>query len=382
MRIGIIGAGIGGLVAAAGLQADGHDVVVFERSGTPGAVGAGLTLFANAFAALDAIGLGDTVRAVSGDALGRMRSGQRRPSGRWLVSVSPGSGPAVRSLHRAELHSALLAPLAEGTVRAGRTARAAPGGAPVVTVDGSEESFDLVIAADGVRSTARTAWGLDCGVRYAGYTAWRGVTASRGHLADEAGETWGAGARFGIVPLPDDRVYWFAVLTAEEGTDFGDEPALLRARFGGWHAPIPALLDATPRSALLRHDIHDLAALPPRFVAGRGVLLGDAAHAMTPDLGQGAGQAIEDAVTLVLLLRSAGALDAALDEYDRLRRRRARALWRGSRLAGSVTQASHPAVVAARDVLMRAMPAGVAVRASARVARWQEPQRVSPGESR
>ncbi|WP_158726488.1 FAD-dependent monooxygenase [Tomitella fengzijianii] len=382
MRIGIIGAGIGGLVAAAGLQADGHDVTVYERRDAPAAVGAGLTLFVNAFAALDAIGLGDTVRAVSADALGRMRSGQRRPSGRWLVSVPPGSGPAVRSLHRAELHSALLARLPAGMVRAGSTAQADPGGAPVVTVDGALERFDLVVAADGIRSGARRTWGLDRGVRYAGYTAWRGVTASRGHLADEAGEAWGAGARFGIVPLPDDRVYWFAVLTAAEGADFGDEPAMLRERFGGWHAPIPALLDATPTSALLRHDIHDLAALPPRCVAGRGVLLGDAAHAMTPDLGQGAGQAIEDAATLVLLLRHAGAPDAALREYDRLRRRRARTLWHGSRLAGRVAQASSPAAVATRDVLMRAMPAGAAVRAAARVARWQEPQGVSPGESR
>ncbi|GAA4814736.1 FAD-dependent monooxygenase [Tomitella cavernea] len=382
MRIGIIGAGIGGLVAAAGLQADGHDVTVFERRDAPGAIGAGLTLFANAFAALDAIGLGDTVRAVGADPLGRMRSGQRRPSGRWLVSVPPGSGPAVRSLHRAELHSALLGHLAEGTVRAGCTARAHPGGEPVVTVDGTSARFDLVVAADGVRSAARGAWGLDRGVRYAGYTAWRGVTTSRRHFAVEAGETWGAGARFGIVPLPDDRFYWFAVLTATEGTDFGDEPAVLRQRFGGWHAPIPALLDATPASGLLRHDIYDLAALPPSCVAGRGVLLGDAAHAMTPDLGQGAGQAIEDAATLALLLRGAGPLDAALNEYDRLRRRRARKLWRGSRLAGRLAQASSPVAVAARDVLMRAMPPGAAVRASARVARWQEPQQVFPGESR
>src|SRR5699024_3338031 len=183
----------------------------------------------------------------------------------------------------------------------------------------------------------------------AGYTAGRGVAALRGPLPDEAGETGGAGARFGTAPLPDDRVYWFAVLTAAEGTDFGDEPAVLRERFGGWHPPIAELLGATPASALLRHDIYDLAALPPTFVAGRGVLLGDAAHAMTPDLGQGAGQAIEDAATLVLVLRGGGSLDAALNGYERLRRRRVRPLWRGSRLAGRVAQASNPAAVGARD---------------------------------
>lgn len=371
MRIGIIGAGIGGLVAAAGLQADGHEVTVFERRDEPGAIGAGLTLFGNAFSALDAIGLGGPVRAVSADALGRLRSGQRRPSGRWLVAVPPGAGPAVRSMHRADLHRALLDRLRAGTVRTGAAAHVDPHGAPVVAAGGAAERFDLVVAADGVRSEARQAWGLDRGLRYAGYTAWRGVTDSRGHLADEAGETWGAGARFGIVPLPDARVYWFAVLGAPEGTDFGDERAALRRTFGRWHAPIPALLDATPD--LLRHDIHDLAALPASFVSGRGLLLGDAAHAMTPDLGQGAGQAIEDAATVVLLLRRGGGLDDVLRRYDGVRRRRAKQLWRGSRLAGRVAQASAPAAVTVRDGLMRAVPAWAAVRASAAIERWPRP---------
>ncbi|GAA4512659.1 flavin-dependent monooxygenase [Brevibacterium yomogidense] len=132
-------------------------------------------------------------------------------------------------------------------------------GAPIVSVDGGKETFDLVIAADGLRSDARSRWGLDRDVRYAGYTAWRGVTASRGHLANEAGETWGRGARFGIVPLPDDRVYWFATLSTPPGTQFDDDHETLRGRFGSWHRPISDLIEATPEGAVLRHDIYDLA---------------------------------------------------------------------------------------------------------------------------
>ncbi len=388
MRIAVIGAGIGGLVAAAGLQRQGHEVHVFERRAEPGAVGAGITLGGNAFAALDDIGLGDVVRGVSGSALGSMRSGQRQPSGRWLVSLPPSETSPMRSMHRVELHHALLAELAAGSVHADSRAQVAPDGEPEIEVTVGAESpecpgnpsagttrrerFDLVIAADGLRSAARSAWGLDPGVRFAGYTAWRGVTESAGHLADEVGETWGRGARFGIVRLPDDRVYWFAALSTPAGAVFADDRAAARDIFGGWHEPIAELIEATPRAAILRHDIYDLARFPHSFVVRRGVLLGDAAHAMTPDLGQGAGQAIEDAATLVLLLGGASAeavvgagLDAVVQRYSRLRRARTRPLWRGSHAMGRIAQARGSIVSRVRDAALRSIPGPLVARAAA-----------------
>lgn len=377
MRVAVIGAGIGGLTAAAGLGADGHEVVVYERRDEPGAVGAGLTLFGNAFGALDAIGLGDTVRQVSSDAIARMRAGQRTPSGDWLVSMPSAMVPTLRSLHRGQLHRALAEALPAGSLRLGQSATAAGDGQPVVIVDRAEERFDLVIAADGLRSDARALLGLDRGVRYAGYTAWRGVTGSDVDVGGEAGETWGRGCIFGIVPLPDERVYWFATESTAAGQHADDEPgqnehSAVRERFGHWHPPILACIDATPSGAVLRHDIYDLARLPASFVKGRTVLLGDAAHAMTPNLGQGAGQAIEDAATLTLLLRG-GDLDAALSTYDALRRKRTRAIWRQSRQMGKVAQASHPVGSGIRDALLRATPPAFTVRATQSIQRWTGP---------
>lgn len=372
MRVAVIGAGIGGLTVAAGLGADGHEVVVYERRAEPAAVGAGLTLFGNALGALDTIGPGDAVRHVSSGAIARMRAGQRTPSGSWLMSMPSALVPTLRSVHRVELHRALLDAIPATSLRVASSATVAADGQPVVTVAGDEERFDLVVAADGLRSDARTRLGLDRGVRYAGCTAWRGVTVAGVDVLGEAGETWGRGRIFGIVPLPDDRVYWFATESTAAGQHADDEHEAVRERFSRWHAPIPACIDATPPDAVLRHDIYDLARIPATFVQGRTVLLGDAAHGMTPNLGQGAGQAIEDAATLTLLLRS-GELDAALRRYDELRRKRTTAIWRQSRLMGKIAQASHPVGASIRDALLRATPPTSTARAMRRIQRWSEP---------
>lgn len=220
MRIAVIGAGIGGLVAAAGLQADGHEVTVFEQRREPSPDGAGLTLFGNAFDALDLLGLGDAVRAVSSGAIASMRAGQRTPSGSWLISVPAGAVTSMLSIHRVELHRVLTEQLHAGTLRTGNAAHVNADGSPRVTLDGGSEDFDLVVAADGIRSRNRVALGLDTGLHYAGYSAWRGVTGRPVDLHGEAGETWGRGQLFGIVPLPDDRVYWFGTLNTPAGTTF------------------------------------------------------------------------------------------------------------------------------------------------------------------
>jgi 2-polyprenyl-6-methoxyphenol hydroxylase-like FAD-dependent oxidoreductase len=147
----------------------------------------------------------------------------------------------------------------------------------------------------------------------------------------------------------------------------------VRRRFAGWHAPVAEVVDATDPGDVLRHDIFDLRPRPARLVRGRLLLLGDAAHAMTPDLGQGACQALEDAATLGALVRPGADLDAALLRYDACRRPRVRLVARRSRQLGRVGQLDGRLTAPARDLLVRATPDGLTARQLDGILGWQSP---------
>jgi 2-polyprenyl-6-methoxyphenol hydroxylase-like FAD-dependent oxidoreductase len=226
----------------------------------------------------------------------------------------------------------------------------------------------------------RAGWPTDPSIRYAGYSAWRGVTSGPVDLRGAAGETWGRGTRFGIAPLQDGRVYWFAVDSMPPATVIDDEYAAVSTLFKSWHAPIGELIGATDPAAVFRLDINELAGTLPSYRRGRCVLLGDAAHAMTPDLGQGGNQALEDAATLVRLIGdAAGAppgpwIDPVLTEYDRLRRPRTQRLAKQARLVGRVGQTRGAVASRLRDIAMRLLPDAMLGRQLLDVQAWQPPE--------
>ncbi|MBB5954637.1 2-polyprenyl-6-methoxyphenol hydroxylase-like FAD-dependent oxidoreductase [Saccharothrix tamanrassetensis] len=285
MRAAVIGGGIGGLTAAIGLHESGWEVTVYERCDALPATGTGLGIWRNAIEALDNLGLGAAAR----------RAGREQPDGTLRKPDGSVIGPLRADVHlltRPALLTLLADALPSNAIRFG------------TPMTWQECDHDLIVGADGINSaTRRSLFGVE--VRHSGAIGWRGTVDLE---VAAGGETWGRGVKFGLTPQADGRTNWYAMT----GPD-----AELEAVFGDWHDPIPRVLAES--TEILRHPLDYLPPLPA-YYQDRIVLLGDAAHAMTPDLGQGACQAIIDAVTLAEHVTPDN-IPAGLENYDKARRR-------------------------------------------------------------
>jgi 2-polyprenyl-6-methoxyphenol hydroxylase-like FAD-dependent oxidoreductase len=407
----VVGAGVGGLAAAGALARTGWQVTLLERGDRLRGDSAALLLWPNGVRALQALGLGGGLGAIASPAPTR---GIRRPGGQWLVQPdaadAEGEGSVV--IHREDLHDTLVAGLGDRVdIRTGvtvRSGRATPGDLPEVSDGKHTWRGDLVVAADGVDSVLRRRLVPESTVMAAGCAAWRAVipwyrapklpdvgggTTGGGDAAQPAGtggETLGAGHRFRYALLGErgsagtssrGGIYWAATVPGA----YRPEPAatqlgLLRRWFTGWHAPIADLLAATEPGDLIQHPVCELRTLPRGFAFPSGpggfVLLGDAAHAMSHHLGQGACLALEDAATLQTLVREAipgRGLCQALESYTRERRPRLARILRQSRRVGAVYSANSTFAVRARDAALGLTPNRLLGRATATVRQWQPP---------
>ncbi|RDI51557.1 2-polyprenyl-6-methoxyphenol hydroxylase-like FAD-dependent oxidoreductase [Nocardia mexicana] len=379
----VIGAGIGGLTAAHGLRRTGWQVEMFDRAADIGGFGSGLSIAPNAMRALRDLGLDAAV-----DRIGQRLDGleARLRSGRRVLHIeSPHLaaqyGTGLYGVHRGELHRLLRDSLddvalhpdrrAIGVVRDGSRATVtldAPGGPLAVHAD-------LVVVADGVHSRLRAAlFPGHPGPRYAGYVAWRGIVPADAGLdvAPTLTETWGDGVRIGVMPLRDRRIYWYAFETAPENATPAAEVRDLLARSAPWPGPIRAVLAATPPDAVLVHPVHYLATALPAFGLGPIALLGDAAHAVTPDIGQGACLAIEDAAVLAATVAEHG-VAVGIRAYDAARRPRTQSIARASGRIGRALQGNSPAAARVRDIAARLTPPGANARFSDSLYGWTPP---------
>ncbi|MGC4788974.1 FAD-dependent oxidoreductase [Micromonospora sp. DT178] len=389
----VVGAGIGGLAVAGALARSGWRVTLLERADRVRPEPTAVALWPNGVRALRALGLGAGLEAI---ATGLPDGGVRRPDGHWLVQPRP--TPADRMpvvVHREDLHDALIAGLGdEVELRTGvtvRTVRAVSGERPSVGDGRHTIEADLVVAADGTDSAVRRQLAPESGVISSGCAAWRAVIPwyrAPKLPADRpvGGEVLGAGYRFVSASLGErgssggssrGGIYWVATAVGAPRPEPPEtQLALLRRWYAGWPAPIADLLDATDPTDLVQQEIRELRPLPRSygFPTGPGgvVLLGDAAHAMPPHLGQGACLAFEDAATLASLLRESRLPDA-VTAYDRVRRPRAATVVRQTRRMSAVLKARGPLALRARDVALGALSPRLLSTAATTAAQWRPP---------
>ncbi|MEW1840170.1 FAD-dependent monooxygenase [Nonomuraea angiospora] len=373
MRVVVVGAGLGGVAAAVGLHRLGHEVTVLERGAELREAGTGIVVMPNGLRALDAVGLAGDVR---GHVMHATTGGLRDWRGRPLLITDLARAqqevgtPAI--LDRAELHRALRAPLPADLVRTGTSVeRLEPDatGVSVIGDGGPVARADAVIVADGIGSKLRAQlFPAHPGLRRTGRLDLRGMLPRPAGLATDllAAQLVDRrnGAMFGLFPVGEDRLYWFTD-SVLRGTppDAAEARRQMLALMADWHPLVGALIEATPPGDVYVDPIACLAGPLPSFAAGRIALLGDAAHAMPPDLGQGASQAFEDAAALARHLTGAEPADVAgrLLRYDAERRPSANRIMRAASRQSRLTSRTGLAAWL-RDALLRAVPSRLATR--------------------
>ncbi|GAA0489557.1 monooxygenase [Paractinoplanes deccanensis] len=325
LRILVVGAGIAGLAAARALRLAGFRPDVVEELPATMLPGAGIYLPGNASRALRQLGLdaplrplGDLIfRQVFLDARGRELF-EMDVAGLWA-----GVGES-RALSRADLQQVLLTGVG-GEVRydtAVRDLEMFDGAAKVEFGDGSVAEYDLVVGADGRRSTIRAKAGLGGAADPTGQIVYRAVVTGGPPLSDWTA-LLGRRSSFVAMPMGGRKIYCYADETAPDSPNPEDPRARLRELFGTFGGPVPAILDAIEKVQVARTDEVVLES----WSRGPVLLVGDAAHATAPTLAQGAAMSFEDAVVLGEELRAAsGDVAAALRAYETRRRPRCEAV--------------------------------------------------------
>lgn len=352
MNIIIIGAGIGGLTAGIGLKQHGHQVTVYERVEKILPVGAAISIWSNGVKCLNYLGLTEQVKKLGGDLQQMAYIDGLSQDTMTQFSLQPlidEIGQRPYPVARAELQQMLMQEFGLQDIRLGmnlvdiqENSEDGSDSIQAIFADGTIASADLLIAADGMHSIAREyILGKKLERRYAGYVNWNGLVEIDPEIApDQQWTTYvGEGKRVSLMPIADHRFYFFFDVPVEVGleNDKNQYQNMLKQYFAGWCPPVQKLIDTINPQTTNRVEIHDIDPFNTWY-KGRCVLLGDAAHSTTPDIGQGGCMAMEDSIYLIRSLAiNTNSLDDALKRYQDVRSVRANDLVMRARKRSDVT---------------------------------------------
>jgi 2-polyprenyl-6-methoxyphenol hydroxylase-like FAD-dependent oxidoreductase len=356
--IAVVGAGIGGLTLGMLLRQKGILVHLYEGSDEIKPVGAGIAMASNAMQVYRKAGVAEKIEQ-AGHRISRMRITDAKLkdlSVSTLTGYERKYGVSNVAIHRGALQTLLADELGREHISLSKRVKhiEVREGLRCFFEDGSTADSDVLIGADGIRSVVRQTLFRGAKVRYSGQQCWRGICQSPfgEKYFHEALEAWGRGKRFGFVRIDAHHVYWYAVCNDDSSLRVDTDLAPLFAEF---HPDVLTLIHHTPVNKLFFSGINELFSRGP-WHDHNVCLLGDAAHAMTPNMGQGACQAVEDAHVLASLFGTSESVAAAFRTYYRMRRQKVSRIARQSRWVGDIAQIENPLGVRVRDQAMRWLP--------------------------
>lgn len=356
----IIGAGIAGLSTAVALKLKGIDVDVYEASTELKAIGAGILVPPNAMAVLAHYGLADEVKSC-GKELNALQVSNFRGE---PISTTPSSYDNNRmpfktvAVHRGKLQEILLRKVSKERIHLGYQfsgVESANDGVQVSFANEQQCTAEFMIGADGLRSRVRQFVMPDAALRNAQQVCWRGVANIQ--LPDrwnaQLTELWGNGTRFGFVPIGPDQVYWYATVTTKlsHGFELASAAESLRKVFSSYINCVSDIIESTPQDLIIEGSLYDIEPLKHWF-SKRVLLLGDAAHAITPNLGQGGALAIEDSYQIAEKLVRYSDPGIAFSTFQKARQSRVNRVSNTSWKIGQVANWRSPLLCSARNQLL------------------------------
>ncbi|GAB2659693.1 FAD-dependent monooxygenase [Flavihumibacter cheonanensis] len=356
MQVAIVGGGIGGLTTALVLKNANIPFTLYEAASEIRQVGAGIILASNAMQVLAMYGI-DQLLYSKGHRIENMLitdAGLGTLSQFSLKGFEQQYGLQNLAIHRAHLHEILWKEVGGQQIKLNKRLHSVSRNGTNFELsfeDGSTSLVTHIIGADGIKSKVRELLFPAVQYRSAKQLCWRGVLnyelpASYKHGAIEA---WGKGKRMGFVQINEQEVYWYAVIN--EDMVVTDQPMDLPALFREFHPIVMDLLDQTSPDKLIRGPLYDIQPFTT-WNQSRVCLLGDAAHATTPNLGQGACQAIEDAFVLGELLKT-GTLEQAMKRYPAIRMRKAHYVVNTSWQLGKISHLTNPVGMGLRNFVLK-----------------------------
>lgn len=359
-KIAIIGGGIAGLTFALSLKSEEYECHIFEKKESFGEIGAAISVFPNALSVMDELGLYSNILKTAGE-LKKILI--KTSKGTTLGYSEPKGEYPVICIHRADLHRVLLNHTSAKLFENHGLKSIADTQDHKLRLDfenGKSELFDAVIGADGIHSEVRKYVINDGLPFFRGYNIWRGVVKTNFDIG-HGSETLGKGQRVGIVPIKEGVYGWWATCNEEFMQD--DEPEGTRVKlkrlFGDWHHPIPSLIEET--EVILKNSLSDR--IPTKgWSKNNVVLIGDAAHPTTPNLGQGGCTAIEGAYLLSKCIEKYGLTEKAYNRYEELHFDRAKQINRESLRLGKIGQLSNPLAIFLRNLLFYITPSRISVK--------------------